>query len=95
MDELEKQLRSLLDGKYSCLFIEFNAHKLNYVPADEAVLDGTYRNADWVSDAEKEKAMETDSVWTLQWYPDTPVGFYQLAASSLDAVIRAALKEKE
>ena len=35
---------------------------------------------------EKLKAIELDSVWELQWYPDTPIGSYYVAASSLEAI---------
>ena len=92
MNDVEKQLRSLLKGEFTSLSIEFNRHKAHYDTAAVAIRDGTYRNAEWVSIAEKQNAIEKDSVWTLQWYPDTPIGFYELAASSLDAVIRAALE---
>lgn len=30
----------------------------------------------------------------LQWYPDTPVGFYLSAASTIDAAIDKAMKEQ-
>jgi hypothetical protein len=93
MKELEEKLRSLLKGEHTSITINFNDHKGSYVKTAEAVIDGTYDYADWVSDDEKRKAVETDSVWTLQWYPETPIGFYCLAASSLDAVVRAALGE--
>ena len=95
MEELEQKLRSLLKGEFSSLSIEFNRHKANYETAALAILTGTYQPADWVSEAEKQKAIDTDSVWTLQWYPDTPVGFYAVAASSLKAIVCAALEGKE
>lgn len=40
----------------------------------------------FVSAAEFEKAIAEDSVWTLQWYPKTPIGFHVIRASSLDAI---------
>lgn len=45
---------------------------------------------EWVSDEERQRAIESDSVWTLQWYPDTPVGFFALAASDLNVLLDAA-----
>lgn len=47
---------------------------------------------DWVSDEQRQKAIETDSIWTLQWYPDTPVGFVALAAADLDVLLEAAIQ---
>jgi len=41
----------------------------------------------WVSEEERKKAQETDELWTLQWYPETPVGFCFIAASSLIAIL--------
>lgn len=45
--------------------------------------DGT---VDWLSQEQRAKAIETDSVWCLQWYPDTPVGFCRLFAADLEAL---------
>ena len=47
---------------------------------------GYLEDCDWVSPEEKLKAIELDSVWELQWYPDTPIGSYYVAASSLEAI---------
>jgi hypothetical protein len=44
----------------------------------------------WVSDEQREKAIRTNECWTLQWYPDTPVGFYALSAADLDVLLAAA-----
>jgi hypothetical protein len=52
-----------------------------------------YDAEDFVSVEEWHKALAEDSVWILHWYPDTPVGFYRMAASSLEA-LEAAVKEK-
>ena len=42
---------------------------------------------DWVSEEERTKAREQNSIWTLQWYPHTPVSFNCIAASSLTAIM--------
>lgn len=92
---LEAMLRSLMKGEFSSLTISFNDQNapnyksvgdfLEYYPdADE--------NTDWVSDEERAKAVENNSWWCAQWYPDTPVGSYSISASSLPALI-AALAE--
>ena len=71
--------------KHECgLTLEHNAHKDVY-----ETIDNYYQflnDEDWVSKEERERAIALDSVWTLQWYPDTPVGFYKIAASSLEAL---------
>lgn len=91
---LEQKLRSLLDGEFSSLSIEFNGHSSSYIHAREAILeDRYYEGAEWVSDAEKDMAIALNSVWTIQWYPSTPVGFCLLAASSLEALLARAFEE--
>lgn len=100
--ELETELRSLLNGEHASLTIGFNDdHACQYVTAQEYHDKwGEYgggadmQRIDWVSEEERLKAIRENSVWTCQWYPNTPVGFYCLGASSLPALI-AALRARE
>jgi hypothetical protein len=99
----EALLRSLLDGEFTSLTIGFNdLHACNYTTAkgwseEMGAADGgmqTYNDPrDWVSPEEREKALENNSVWSIQWYPNTPVGFCQLYASSLEALLEAIAME--
>ncbi|MFD2248877.1 hypothetical protein FHS82_000986 [Pseudochelatococcus lubricantis] len=84
---LETTLRSLLRGQYSSLTLSYNDHSADYKSAAQAEPYGEFKDTDWVSDAEREKAIATNSVWRLQWYPNTPVGFIAIHASSLSALI--------
>lgn len=93
LQELEQKLRHLLKGEYSSLTIGFNDdHACNYATAqrfhDEwGAYQGGNCRIDWVSEEERQKALNENSVWTLQWYPETPVGFNCIGASSLAALI--------
>ena len=70
------------------LYLTHNEHRDVY----ETVED--FYNPDYfVSKEEWEKAISEDNVWVLQWYPETPIGFNIIAASSLEA-IQAKLKEE-
>lgn len=90
MADLEKRLKDLLNGEHSHLHLTFNDHHANYMTAAEADADGReFESVDWVSEEEHQKAIEQDSVWCLQWYPETPVGFYRIGASSLEALLPA------
>jgi hypothetical protein len=99
VEEAATMLRSLLDGEFTLLTIGFNdLHACNYQTAKQwsesmGEPDGglqTYNDlADWVSPEEREKALANNSVWSIQWYPNTPVGFNDLYASSLPALIAA------
>ena len=95
MDEVEKKLRSLLNGEHTSIEIQFNQHKVYYRTIAEAIEDGSYDYAYWISEEEKYNAIAADSVWELTWYPDTPVGSHSILGASLKAVVNAALEEKE
>lgn len=95
-------LTKLLNGKYSSLTIGFNDdHASNYVTA-EGWRDeyGLYTGdetdiIDWASEEERIKAIEQNSVWTIQWYPETPVGFCCVGASTFQAAAEYALNGQE
>lgn len=42
---------------------------------------------DWVSEQERQRAIETDELWELHWYPDNPVSFFHLKASTFAALM--------
>lgn len=92
IDEMETMLLSLLKGEHSSLSIGFNdSHASSYLkPEDDEWLED---DEDWVSPDEKVKAFKDNTVWTAQWYPNTPIGFNKLHASSLTVLIEA-LSEK-
>jgi hypothetical protein len=72
------------------LYLTHNEHRDSYEGVEEWIVDqetfGGQSRFDWTSPEEREKAIRDDSVWVLQWYPNTPVGFNCIAASSLDAL---------
>ena len=74
--------------KHKCgLYLSHNEHRDVYETVEE------FYEVEWfVSTEEWNKAVAEDSVWVLHWYPNTPVGFNRIAASTLDA-IKQALKE--
>jgi len=88
MEPVEKLLRSLLHGEFSSLSLTFNdAQACNYETAQQWFEQGLFDDDEFVSDAEREKALRENSVWTLQWYPDTPAGFHKASASTLGALL--------
>jgi hypothetical protein len=70
------------------LHLEHNEHRNYYQTVEEC-----YDPEDFVSEEEWLKAIKEDSVWVLQWYPNTPIGFNRIAASTLEA-IETELKQK-
>ncbi|MGV6875861.1 hypothetical protein ACUSIJ_24650 [Pseudochelatococcus sp. B33] len=86
--ELEARLLALLKGEHSSLTLSYNEHSSGYATAEQE-LDGgdAYLSSiDWVSDEEKSAAIARNSVWILHWYPNSPVGFNAVGASSLAAI---------
>ena len=90
------ELLKLLHGKFSCLIIGFNdEHAINYASAQTYADEyGQYPNDDsWPSPDEREKALKENSVWSIQWYPETPVGFCRVYASTFEAAAKYALSD--
>lgn len=84
---VESLLKGLMGGEFSSLSVSFNDHASYYYTADRAVEDGDYDRVQWVSEEERAKAIELNSIWLVQWYPDTPVGSCTIGASTLIACL--------
>jgi hypothetical protein len=76
--------------RHISLTIEHNPHAVYYQSVPQYIDD---TDIDFISDAEREKAVATNDMWEMRWYPDTPVGFCTLAASTLDALLERAREE--
>lgn len=66
------------------LSLTHNEHAAYYDRA-EAYYNGN--PADWVSEEQRQKAFETQSVWELHWYPKKPVSFHVVLAADLDVLM--------
>lgn len=75
------------------LHLEHNDHKSYYMTVQQCIDDGTHGYSDncWVSPEQRQKAIDTNDCWTLQWYPDTPIGFFLMSAADLDVLLEAAV----
>lgn len=92
--ELTECLDRLLPAHKAGLSLDHNQHRNVYDTAEQWIVDNDW--CDWESDEAKQQAIEADSIWTLQWYPDTPIGFYAVAAPTLTDLLRfAANVERE
>lgn len=78
----------------AALHLTHNDHKSYYLTVAEAIHNKDHGYVDcWVSAEQMQKAIDTDECWTLQWYPETPVGFCLLSAADLDVLLKAACKD--
>ena len=73
------------------LYLEHNTHKCLYQTVQQYLDDRGLNNMEWVSPEDRDKSINMDELWTLQWYPDTPVGFCQLASYSIHRLLKAAM----
>lgn len=71
------------------LFLTHNEHKNYYETAADKIREWeeTEWNPTWKDEDAKQRAIDTNEIWELQWYPDTPVGFCVVAAPTLEEVL--------
>jgi hypothetical protein len=75
------------------LYLTHNQHKDYYETVEEHVEE--YMNMskdDFVSLEDYQKCVDTDELWELQWYPETPIGFHKVNGSSLEIVLQKAME---
>lgn len=76
--------------RHLTLSIEHNEHKSYYQTVEELIEERGLRR--WFpSEDEYRKAVETNELWVIQWYPDTPIGFNIRAAATFEYCIKAAI----
>lgn len=86
MHEFEQLLKSLINKpNHTSISLTWNEdHSYMYQAADG---NYEYDSTEWVSQDEYLKAMTENSVWCLRWYPNTPIVFHCIKASSIQAII--------
>jgi hypothetical protein len=72
------------------LYLTHNEHKDLYQTLEEWYEDQA-DNYDLLP-SEFAECLEANEFWSLHWYPETPVGFYTAAASSLEKLLEKANK---
>lgn len=73
--------------KHINLTIEHNPHAANYQTAAEWLKrDGRGDPVDY------DEMVRLNEVWLIQWYPNTPVGFNAVVASTLEKALAAAME---
>ena len=87
---------SLPEYKVS-LTIRHNDHKTTYETLSQyledlaSLQDEDAFNADsWISRADFDAAIESDSIWEVHWYPETPVGSCTVYGSTLENALMKA-----
>lgn len=76
-----------LPSHKASLTLTHNDHKDGYEDLREKLSDDYYRD---MSPEDKAECIRTDSLWTLHWYPNTPVSFYVVHGPTLERVLELA-----
>lgn len=72
------------------LYLTHNEHRDTYEPIATYIAEMNCRI--WESEEAKQRAIASDEVWELQWYPNTPISFCGVAAPTLEECLAFALK---
>lgn len=96
MDTGEK-IKALIGDRPNSLSISFNTCWGYYQTVKSAIEEGRANGQefDFVSEEDKQRCIETESLWHVQYYPRTPVGFNDVYASSLDIALDYLLTDEE
>lgn len=75
------------------MHLEHNPQTGNYESVEQYLLgcDNMYRFA---SPEARQRCIDTGELWTLQWYPQTPVGFIAVAAPTFAELMAFANEEQ-
>lgn len=85
-------LAALLPAHKCGLYLEHNAHRDVYQSAADLIAEQQYDG--WKNQEAIQRAIATDEIWELQWYPETPVVFTRIFAPTLVELLAFA-KEQE
>lgn len=67
--------------------IEHNPHAAYYETVAQYLADW---NGDEITPEDMIECVRTGELWTLQWYPVTPIGFCRVAGPTLERVLQRA-----
>lgn len=87
-----QQFADLLPKHKVTLSITHNEHREYHEPLTSYIDE---RDSSWENEESRQRAIATDEIWEMQWYPDTSVGFYCAAAPTLPELISFAKKIEE
>lgn len=78
--------------KHKCgLSISHNEHKTYRESAADYITQSEHLH--WEDERAKQAAIDTDEIWVMHWYPETPIGFHAVAAPTLEDLLRVVKDE--
>jgi len=89
MDKLQKLMRSCRCG----VFLTINEHRDYYQGVEKTLSDRYGRGCDPDIEADvRAKMIELNTIIEIHFYPDTPIGFYEIFHYDLDIALTKALE---
>lgn len=70
--------------------LEYRSRANSYETLKE-MIGLTHHEKDFLSSEDLQKCIDTDQYWDLQFYPETPIGFYHKTGSDVDVLLDWAL----
>ena len=76
----------------AALFLTHNEHLSYYETVEQWLASSPDRFLEWENAEARQRAIDSNECWTLQWYPETPVGFHIVAAPTLEECLGLAAR---
>lgn len=74
------------------LYLEHNTHKSNYEETSTALTK--LLEDEEINRKEYSEMLTADSIWSLQWYPNTPIGSYSIYSATFEGILNKRKKFK-
>lgn len=88
-----KEFEKLLPKHKAGLYMNHNPHTTIYSTVNQYLEGYELKNPEnWLSSEDMQKAIDTNELWRIQWYADTPVGFFVVLGSTLASAFAAIEK---
>jgi hypothetical protein len=69
--------------------IQHNDHKTYYIHIDDYIKQDEIQ---FQTEQDKLDCIKNDELWGITWYPDTPIGFYDIYAPTFEKLMEYAQK---
>lgn len=81
-------IESRLPKHEASLHITHNENTTNYESVEDYIKrEEENLGIDWATPTSRERAIATNSIWELQWYPNTPIGFNVTMGATLEEIL--------
>ena len=91
-DQIKEKTQALIDGCKSSVHVTFNDHRANYQNVEKYLMEMYSEEKGYCEDDVWQEMIKKDSIVEVQFYPDTPIGFYVALHHDLESALDIALE---